>query len=295
MIRSFLTSVARLAKGRKLADDFSLKSSEQCVFCGRLMHAPKRHRELQALDYLHCRKCNALFSDAPMPDYGEEILYAPSPAFLDENIAHYRRFFAERPALLEALGKLSAEVVIDLAGGTGIFPRMISNAIPKLQEIRIVEVGAYASDSTLHANLDERLETQVPVSFVQQDVFSFLHDEKNICPNRLVVSFVHFIDHLRQPDEFLAALKQFARGREVYILIYCHSLDSYKGRDWFVINTRTKGEHQIIYSHRALKNLIKRYGQILQGDIYSDDQYLLAKLNTYSPVANIGDRRRPEK
>jgi hypothetical protein len=264
----------------RLWSDFGHRSERLCDFCASPLYIADAHSTLARLEYGHCRHCNVLLSGAPMPDYGEQALYAPSARFLDENIAHYERLFSARPSLLEAIRGTGITRVIDLAGGTGIFPRMLAMGLPELQEIRIVEVGEYADDARLHTDLNARLKTEVPLSFARQDVISFLHASDNVCPNRVLISFVHFIDHLRHPDVFLDALRNFARGHTAYVLIYCHALDSYKGHDWFVINTGTPGEHQIVYSHRALKKLVSRYGQVLHGDVYFDDQYLLVKLDT---------------
>jgi hypothetical protein len=266
--------------GKRLRSDFSIGNEALCDFCRAPLFGYADRTLTPSPEYRHCRQCNALFSSAPMPDYGEDQLYAPSDAFLDENIAHYQRLFSTRPELLKALSRTGAREVIDLAGGTGIFPRMISRSLPDLRNIRIVEVGSYASEPDLHRRLSDRLGTTVPVSFQHENVFSFLNNPANTCPDGALISFVHFIDHLRTPHEFLGALQKFAQGRSVHVLVYCHALDSYKGRDWFVINTGTRGEHQIVYSHAALAGLFSQYGQVEHSGVYFDDQYLLIRLFT---------------
>lgn len=219
-----------------------------------------------------------------MPDYGNQVLYSPTDEFIEENINHYRRLFSARPKLLEELGKIDVHTVIDLAGGIGIFPRLVAKSMPGVKDVAIVEVGEYASATSLHQALSHQLETKAHVSFVPQNVFDFLLDPKNVCAEKTLVSFVHFIDHLRAPDSFLNALCRFAQGKEVYVLAYCHALDSYKGNDWFVINTATQGEHQILYSQSALQSLLSQYGTVIHSDVYFDDQYLLLKLNGASPM-----------
>lgn len=264
----------------RLRQGFARKGTLHCDFCDGLLFMPDPADAAKVLEYGHCRKCGVLFSSAPMPDYDEQTLYAPSTGFIDENVAHYQRLFLAHPQLSAALQATGTAHIIDLAGGIGIFPRMIANTLPELKDIQIVEVGEYANDDGLHAGLSQRLDNRVPLSFVRQNVFSFLGSPDKACPERVLISFVHFIDHLRQPKAFLKALRTYAEGCEAYVFVYCHALDSYKGPDWFVINTGTRGEHQIIYSHRALRKLLGNFGRILHGQVYFDDQYLLVKLDT---------------
>lgn len=258
--------------GQRLREEFTEAISRACDFCGAPLNAHPN------MEYGHCRRCNVLLSGAPMPNYGENELYIPSESFISENIGHYERLFAARPKLLEAIARSGIREVIDLAGGTGIFPRMLATSLSGIQRINIVEVGAYANSPELHRLLSERLQTSAPVSFVQENVFAYLGNPANVCPDDVLISCVHFIDHLRAPHDFLKALRNFARNKRAYLLMYCHALDSYKGQDWFVINTGTPGEHQIVYSHRALRQMLSEYGAIEHGEVYFDDQYLLVRL-----------------
>lgn len=215
-----------------------------------------------------------------MPNYQAEAIYSPSNEFLDANIQHYRQLFLAHPKLIQSIQEAGIRNLIDLAGGTGLFPRMICQHVPSIEEIKIIEVGGYANDSELHDRINHRLGTQTPVSFEPRDVLEYLGDTSTACPDNTLISCVHFIDHLRQPMKFLAMLKSFSNASNVYALVYCHALDSYKGRDWFVTNTTPPGEHQIIYSRKALRNLLSAYGEVLQSEIYCDDQYHFLKINT---------------
>lgn len=268
--------------------DFNTTTETQCEQCGAPLFSAATKNTLS--HYKHCRKCNVLLSCEPMPDYGNEALYSPTNEFIEENVSHYQRLFLARPKLLEELGKVGVNTVIDLAGGIGIFPRLVTKSMSSVKDVVIVEVGEYASTASLHQMLSLRLGTNTPVSFVHKNVFDFLLDSQNVCSGKTLISCVHFIDHLRAPDNFLKALCQFARGKEVYVLIYCHALDSYKGNDWFVINTATQGEHQILYSQSALQRLLSQYGTILHSDIYFDDQYLLLKLKGATTAEGIDAR-----
>lgn len=254
--------------------DFNTKSSARCKFCrGEL-------QESDTIDYRYCTECGLLFSIHPMPDYGEASLYTPSQRFVVENLAHYQRFLAAFPHLLHAVRDVGITEIVDLAGGLGLFPKLLMRQLDGVKRMTVVEVGGYAheEEGNIHSFVDASIGFTGESRMVREDVLSYLETPLHPPSSNLLVSFIHFIDHLPEPHTLFKAIRRFCGGGNGYLLIYSHVLDSYKGRDWFVINTGTLGEHQIIYSHAALKRVANEYADIICSEIYNDDQFIFARI-----------------
>lgn len=254
--------------------DFRAKSTIRCRFCNGELKGS------DTIDYCYCAGCGLLLSTQPMPDYGEASLYTPSQSFVAENLAHYQRFFAAFPHLLNAVRDAGITEIVDLAGGLGLFPKLLMRQLNGVKCMTVVEVGGYAhqEEGNIHSFVDACIGFTGESRMVREDVLSYLETPLDPPSNDLLVSFIHFIDHLPEPHTLFKAIRRFCTGLNGYLFIYSHALDSYKGNEWFVINTGTPGEHQIIYSHAALKRVVNEYADIICSEIYNDDQFIFARI-----------------
>ncbi len=248
---------------------FKSATNIKCTFCGKNLY------ENPFIDYYLCSNDFILLSKFPPPNYEENTIYVPDNDFILKNIEHYEKFLSTFPELQHFFFNTKFDEIIDLAGGLGLFPRIILANKKSKSKLSVIDIGKYANIIERYLKSNRKLHFIGEEYFIQQNVFRYLK-ENNLLKDNIVITSIHFIDHLTEPYTFLEYLKKFINRKKCYFFLYCHALESFKGKDWFVLNTHIKGEHQIIYSHSFLKKLMSKYfNKILYCDIYNDDQFFI--------------------